>query len=109
MSTSKNPSTMNGLKTMLEEDTEMLEKMKDDPIAMLDQIAREAIPDTRVYRIVVASLGVALMVTLIGAATVVLVAALKNASLEGFQLPSIFPSVATGIVGALAGLLAPQR
>ena len=109
MSNSQNPSTMPGLKTRLEEDPEMLEKMKKDPIAVLDQIARDAIPDTRVYRIVVGALGLGLLVTLVAAGIIVLVSLIGDNPNPDYKLPSIFSNIATGIIGALAGLLGVQR
>ena len=66
-----------------------------------DVRARAApLPDTWIYRIVVAALGIAIFIPLF--------AILGKPATDGMQLGQLLLPIATGALGALAGLLAPS-
>ena len=80
------------------EDPDLAEMIKKDPVKALEHLATPLQTDVLLYRIVVGSLGAAVIITLIGA--VLLVALDKDA-------PQILIAIGSAAVGALAGLLAP--
>lgn len=79
-------------------DSQLADDIRRDPEGTLARLA-EPIPNTTVYKIVVASLGLAVLIALVGA--IILLAQKDNPDLA---VPSAIGSAA---VGALAGLLAP--
>ena len=102
MANLKNIRTLRQLSTSLRSDPELLKQMKTDPNAVVDQLGPNQIPDTRVYRIVVISLGASIIIALIGA---ILITFYEK---SGSEIPDILIATASAAVGALAGLLAPQ-
>ncbi|MEM7069028.1 MAG: hypothetical protein AAF478_09100 [Pseudomonadota bacterium] len=94
--------TLRQLSSSLRSNPELLEQMKTDPNTVLDQLSPNQIPDTRVYRIVVISLGAAIIIALVGA---ILITFYEK---SGSEIPDILIATASAAVGALAGLLAPQ-
>jgi hypothetical protein len=83
-------------KSLINANTEIGDAAKETINRQLDDAAAP-IPDTWVYRLVVLALGVAIFVPLI--------AVLINKDIETMKL--LLP-IATGALGALAGLLAPS-
>ena len=86
------------LATRVARDPELAEELKEDPAGTLSRIA-EPIPNTTVYRIVVAALGLAVLIALIGSIILVLK---DKTNLE------VLTALGSAAVGALAGLLAPS-
>lgn len=93
--------TTGELATAVRNNPELAKLIKDDPVKVLDEVSSGRIPDTNVYRIVVISLGTAVLLALVGAIAIALVQ-------QTNQIPDILVAVASAAVGALAGLLAPQ-
>lgn len=81
------------------EDPDLAEMIKKDPVKALQSLATPLQTDAILYRIVVGSLGSAVLISLIGA--IVLVAVGKEA-------PDVLVAIGSAAVGALAGLLAPS-
>ena len=77
---------------------ELEQMLKDNPAEALDSLARSDVPNTFVYQVVVVSLGVAMIVALLG--SIFLVWYDKTT-------PDIAIAIGSAAVGALAGLLAP--
>jgi|SRR6516162_5441667 hypothetical protein len=73
-----------------------------DPVTALNRLA-EPLPDTGVYRIVVAALGIVVVLTVIGAA---ILAGLGDPA--KYKLPDGIIAIGAAAGGALAGLLAPS-
>jgi hypothetical protein len=81
-------------------DPALAEQVKNDPAGALKQLAAAGpVPDTWIYRIVVLSLGAAVLIALVAASI-----------LAGYGKPVPEGVIAIGSVaaGALAGLLAPS-
>jgi hypothetical protein len=81
------------------ENPELAGLIKKDPVKALQSLATPLQTDVLLYRIVVGSLGAAVLITLIGA---ILLVAL------GKQVPEVLVALGSAAVGALAGLLAPS-
>lgn len=99
-----NISTVNQLKKSLKEDANLLSEFKKDPVKALDEFAPSPlVTDVWIYRTVVGALGTAIVIILIG-----VVALMFNGQIDGdAKVPTLFTAVASGAIGALAGLLAP--
>ena len=78
---------------------EIIEMFKKDPVKALETFATPLQTDKILYRIVVGSLGAAVLITLIGAIALVAF---------GRDTPEILVAIGSAAVGALAGLLAPS-
>jgi hypothetical protein len=84
-------------------DHDLAEKIKQDPPAVLRQLAATGpIPDTWIYRIVVIFLGAVVVLTVLCAAI------LAGMGHENIQLPEGAIAIGAAAGGALAGLLAPS-
>ncbi len=90
----------------LKTDTSLQNEMKADPSGAMDKvkIAGE-IPDTRIYRLVVASL----ISTVILIVTGLLLMALFDKAANNQNILTIFTAVASTAIGALAGVLMPVQ
>ena len=93
--------TIGQLASSVRRDPELAKQLQEDPVKILDEINTFRIPNTRVYQIVVISLGAAVLVALAGAIAI----SLRD---QTDQIPDILVAVASAAVGALAGLLTPQ-
>lgn len=102
MSEFKGIKTIGQLATRLKVDPDLEQQMKENPAEVIDQIVSWEMPNTTVYRIVVTSLGAAVLIALIGSILITLY--LKEVN----NIPDILVATASAAVGALAGLLAPQ-
>ncbi len=91
--------SIEGLHTMVASNPEMQEMFKKDPVKALEAFARPLDSDKVVYRIVVGSLGAAVLIALMG--SIILVAL-------GKESPDVLVALGSASVGALAGLLAPS-
>jgi len=93
--------TLRELSAALQDDSTLLARVKTDPVSAIQKIAMEApIPDTVVYRLVVISIGLALLIVVIGGLALVF--------MNGKDLPAALVSIGSAAIGALAGLLAPS-
>lgn len=93
--------TIQSVRELLDEvkrDPALEQEIKNDPAGALARLAAP-IPDTKVYRIVVTALGLAVLIALIG--SIILVYKDKT-NLE------VLTALGSAAVGALAGLLAPS-
>ncbi len=81
-------------------DPQLVQQLQDNPIATLAAIATPLQNDAWIYRIVVGSLGLAVLIALIGA----IVLAMGGNK----ETPAILTAIGSASVGALAGLLAPS-
>lgn len=75
---------------------------KDDPIEAVKLLNDDQIPNTTVYKMVVASLGSAVLIVIIG----IVILSLFSIAIESSIL-TLFTAIASGCIGALSGLLAP--
>lgn len=92
-------------KNELKNNVNLQNEFKNDPIKAVDNVSTGSsiLPDTWIYRIVVGSLGLAIILVIIG--TIILTVN-NNASEK--NVPTILTAIASGAIGALAGLLAPS-
>ena len=98
----KSINTIMQLKDELETNQVLRDQFKQDPVQATEDLQknRSALPDTWIYRIVVGSLGLSILLVIIG--TIIL-----NPTGDA-HLPTVFTAIASGAIGALAGLLAPS-
>lgn len=88
----------------LENNTQLVEDIKKDPKEALKQFIQTPLnSDKWIYRMVVGSLGFAILLVIIG---VVVLALNCKSSEQG--VTTILTAIASGALGALAGLLAPS-
>jgi len=92
-------------------DEELLKRVQQDPKEELPRVAREVIGsfpplpppdqgDRWLWRMVVGSLGLTVLIVVVGA----IILSLKNVQ----DIPAILTAIGSAAVGALAGLLAPS-
>lgn len=86
----------------LETNTDLQKEFKEDPVKAVQQF-KSSLPDNWVYRMVVCSLGLAILLVIIG----VVILSFSTKPIEP-SVSTLFTAIASGAVGALAGLLAPQ-
>lgn len=101
MSGSNSIKSVNQLLSVLKKDPDLESKIKSDPINALEEIKSAAVPDTQVYRLVVGSLGLALLGSVAGAIIIALYPG------QNTSIPDILIATASASVGALAGILMP--
>jgi hypothetical protein len=77
------------------------QEFKDDPVKAILQF-KSSVPDSWVYRVVVGSLGLAILIVIAG----VILLSFSDKDVEPTIL-TLFTAIASGSVGALAGLLSP--
>lgn len=102
MKTIQSIQNINDLKTEIANNPEIQQAFKDDPIKASQQL-QQSLPDNWVYRMVVGSLGAAVLMVIIG----IIILSLSSKPVEP-TVSTLFTAIASGAVGALAGLLAPQ-
>ncbi len=99
-----NIKTLSAFKTELVNNTSLQNQFKEDPVKAIQQFNTSSpLPDTWIYRIVVGSLGLAVILVIV--AVVILI---TTGKVTGEQVPTILTAIASGAIGALAGLLAPS-
>jgi hypothetical protein len=91
--------TVSELAAKVANDPSLQADIKQDPAGTLAKIAAP-IPDTFVYRVVVSSLGLAVLIALIGAIALWWIGKTT--------IPDLLTALGSASVGALAGLLAPS-
>ena len=100
-----NIKTLSALKTELINNPDLNNQFKEDPVKAIQQFnTSQNIPDTWIYRIVVGSLGLSVILVIIA---VVILTFNKDGSVDK-DVPTILTAIASGAIGALAGLLAPS-
>jgi hypothetical protein len=82
------------------QDPTLQEQIKQDPAATIASLAAPLQSDVWIYRLVVAALGLAVLIAIIGA---IVLAAINNTS-----IPDVLTALGSAALGALAGLLAPS-
>ena len=85
----------------LETNSDLQKEFKDDPVKAIQQF-QSLLPDNWVYRMVVGSLGLSILIVIVG----IVVLSFSNKPIEP-SVSTLFTAIAAGAVGALAGLLAP--
>lgn len=78
-------------------------EFKSDPVEAIKKF-QPILPDTWVYRMVVGSLGLAILLVIV---SIVILEIMTDADLDS-TVATLFTAIASGAVGALAGLLAPS-
>src|SRR4051794_26057584 len=94
--------SISDLKAEIANNPEIQQAFKDDPIKASQQLT-QLLPDNWVYRMVVGSLGVSILLVIIG----IIILSLSSYQIDP-TVSTLFTAIASGSVGALAGLLAPQ-
>jgi hypothetical protein len=85
-------------------DTALQQQFKTDPVqAVKDYKSDGPLPDTWIYRLVVGALGLSILLVI--GAVVILTA---NTANPDKNVPTVLTAIASGAIGALAGLLAPS-
>jgi uncharacterized membrane protein len=77
-------------------------EFKEDPVKAIQQF-QPTLPDNWVYRMVVGSLGLSILLVIVG----IVILSLTTKEIEP-TVTTLFTAIASGAVGALAGLLAPS-
>jgi hypothetical protein len=100
--------TLKNLADHVSQDPDLQRRMKDDPVKTLKDSAADARPtplnsDVIIYRWVVVFLGLAVVVSVIGA----IILSWRNDG-AGKEPPQILTAIGSAAVGALAGLLSPS-
>lgn len=96
----KQMTTTQSLLAELNANQGMRERFEAAPMETLAEVADNHLPNTPVYRMVVGALGLGLLISLVAVAWIAIGSEV--------DVPPLFATVASTIVGALAGLLAPQ-
>ena len=91
--------TVSQLRVRVLRDEQLKEDLRTDPETALARLDIEPVPDTWIYRIVVGSLGLVVLLCVIGAIVL---------SAMGKTAPELLIALGSAAVGALAGLLAPS-
>lgn len=81
---------------------ELQQKFMADPVKAVNEL-QAPLPDNWVYRMVVGSLGLSILLVIIG----IIIMSLFMKTIEP-TVSTLFTAIASGAVGALAGLLAPS-
>lgn len=92
------------LRAELGNNAELEKEFKEDPVKAIQKVQENnpIIPNTLIYQIVVGSLGLSILLVIIG---IVILQSIYGTKAE---VPTIFTAIASGAIGALAGLLAPS-
>ena len=80
------------------EDPALQKKIQQDPVEAIAALATPLQSDVWVYRMVVITLGLGVLIALVGAIVLVM---------NGNEIPDVLTALGSAAVGALAGLLAP--
>ncbi|HEY0458610.1 MAG TPA: hypothetical protein VGC97_05610 [Pyrinomonadaceae bacterium] len=93
--------SLNDLAVRVASDPQFEAAVKADPVGTITNAAMSAqLPDTLIYRMVVGALGLTVLLTVIGAITLIAIG-------KG-EIPASIIALGSAAVGALAGLLAPS-
>lgn len=92
------------LQSEISNNSELKQAFKDDPVKAIQEVHdnNPPLPDTFIYRIIVGSLGLSILMVIVA------VVLLQYKYGIDQDVPTIFTAIASGAIGALAGLLAPS-
>jgi hypothetical protein len=93
------------LESTIRQSTDIPEHTRNDLIAKIDKAKSPLDTDTWIYRLVVASLGLAVLACVTFSFLVTIYNTDPNKKMD---MPEIFIAIGSAAVGALAGLLAPS-
>ncbi len=97
--------TFQEFRDALEKSPELQNEFKQDPVKAVQQFEQHALSsDKWIYRLVVSSLGLIILLIIIG----VIVLMFNDSIKDDKSVPTIFTAIGSAAIGALAGLLAPQ-
>lgn len=101
----RNVRNFDDFKMQLESDPDMQEQFREDPQKAIRQIQQQnpLQTDDWIYRIVVLSLGLTVILIIIGVFLL-----MYNGGMSGDKVPTIYTAIGSAAIGALAGLLAPS-
>lgn len=99
------PMSLTSMSARVKRDPEFRDAFLADPQTVLDTAARH-LPNTSVYRWVVGSLGAALILSILAAVAVLVLGRGPEGQMP--EVPDLFVTSTSTIIGALAGLLFPQ-
>lgn len=100
----KNIKSLKDLSEELSKNPQLVDEIKADPQKAIESIEKKReIPNTLVYQIIVSALGTAIILVIIAVCIVTF-----NCNTGDACVPTIYTAIASGAIGALAGLLAPQ-
>lgn len=92
-------------KSLLANNVQLQDAFKQDPLGALNKIEdTSSLPDNWVYRIVVGSLGLVILIITTG----IVWRVATGANIDDKNVPTILTALGSAAVGALAGLLAPS-
>lgn len=83
---------------------ELQEEFKKDPVKAVQQFEQQPIPNTGLYKIVVSSLGLSIILVIIS----VCILSMQARNMDS-TVSTLFTAISSGAVGALAGLLSPTQ
>lgn len=94
------------LEAALKNNTDLQEKFKSNPIEAMKEVEIRNPKDTDywIYRIIVLMLGLAVITIIAG---LILIAYWNDGESKNNKLVTIFATISSGAIGALAGLLSP--
>ena len=98
----KNIKSFTEFQRELETNTNLQKEFKEDPLKAIQQF-QSSLPDNWLYRMIVGSLGLAILLVIVG----IVILSFSTKPIEP-SVSTLFTAIASGAVGALAGLLAPQ-
>ncbi|MBP8725024.1 MAG: hypothetical protein KBF37_09610 [Saprospiraceae bacterium] len=103
----KQVQSFSDFKDLLANDPALQEQFKKDPLAAANQVPQRSplATDRWIYRIVVMSLGLVVVIISVG---VIFLMASPPPSNQDSTLPTLLTALGSGAIGALAGLLAPS-
>lgn len=98
--------TFEGFKVALKNDPDLQKEFQEDPVKAAETIITKnpIETDSWIYRIIVISLGIAILAIII---TLTIMAISLGEKLNN-QVITVFTAISSGAIGALAGLLAPS-
>lgn len=98
--------TFDDFKTALNNDLKLQQEFKDNPVIAAENllITNPKDTDSWIYRIIVISMGIAILTIII---TLTIMAITLGEKLNN-QVITVFTAISSGAIGALAGLLAPS-
>jgi len=103
-------SGFNDFKSQLLSNANLQREFTENPVEAIKKFehSNEPVPSTPVYIIVVSALAAALVIVIIGTIILLCGRTIDGTSDVNKFIPTLFTSVTSGAIGALAGLLAPS-
>jgi hypothetical protein len=99
-------SSLPALNNLIQSDTDVENAFKENPKEALQKYSNTSfLPDNWIYRIVVGSLGLVVVMITLG---IVWRVAFNDTVIEDKNIPTILTALGSAAIGALAGLLAPS-